>query len=129
MPDIITDISLETFNGLVNTLPSDSLIIIRFTAEWCGPCQRINGICDEYFKKCSNKIFPVVIDVDESIDLYVRFKRQKMLNGIPALLAYHGNNKQDVWYVPNDCILDGDIEKVKAFFNRCSTHINNVNKN
>lgn len=129
MPDIITDVSLETFNGLVNALPSDSLIIIRFTAEWCGPCQRINSICDEYFKKCSNKIFPVVIDVDESIDLYVRFKRQKMLNGIPALLAYHGNNKQDVWYVPNDCILDGDIEKVKAFFNRCSTHINNINKN
>mgnify|MGYP003677947869 CR=1 FL=1 len=124
MPEVITNISLATFKEMLNNLTPENLIILRFTADWCGPCQRINDDCTNFFKNCSDKIYPIIIDVDESIDLYVTLKRYKMLNGIPALLAYHGNNKQDHWYISNDSVNTGDKTQVQQFLLRCNNYTN-----
>ena len=128
MPEIIRDIPLNDFKNMIRNLEPNKVIILRFTAEWCGPCKGIDDICNKYFSVCSNDIQPIVVDVDETIDLYMLYKRYKMLNGIPALYAYYGNNKQEPWYIPNDSVNTGDNNQVMNFFNRCSTCINNLNK-
>ena len=128
MPEVINDITLENFKTMLSNMEPNNVIILRFTAEWCGPCKGIDAICNNYFNLCSNDIQPIVVDVDETIDLYMVYKRYKMLNGIPALFAYYGNAKQDQWYVPNDSVNTGDNRQVMDFFNRCSTHINNLKK-
>ena len=128
MPEVINDITLENFKTMLSNMEPNNVIILRFTAEWCGPCKGIDAICNNYFNLCSNDIQPIVVDVDETIDLYMVYKRYKMLNGIPALFAYYGNAKQDPWYVPNDSVNTGDNRQVMDFFNRCSTHINNLKK-
>ena len=128
MPEIIKDISLDNFKTMLSELDTNKVIILRFTAEWCGPCKNIDGICNNYFGLCSNDITPVVVDVVETIDLYVLYKRYKMLNGIPALYAYYGNNRQEPWYVPNDSVNTGDSKQVTEFFNRCTQHINNLKR-
>ncbi|KAF4371886.1 hypothetical protein G4B88_016949, partial [Cannabis sativa] len=43
---------------------SKSLMIINFTASWCGPCRRINPFYRELAKKFPNVIF-LEVDVDE----------------------------------------------------------------
>ena len=124
MPEPITDISLDGFKTALENLEPNKIIILRFTAEWCGPYKRIDPICTAYFEQCSPDIQPIVVDVDETIDLYMLYKRYKMLNGIPAIFAYYGNQRQDPWYVSNDSVNTGDNSKVMEFFNRCSMHIN-----
>ena len=128
MPEVINDITLEDFKTMLSKLEPNKVILLRFTAEWCGPCKGIDAICNNYFNLCSNDIQPIVVDIVETIDLYMVYKRYKMLNGIPALFAYYGNAKQDPWYVPNDSVNTGDNRQVMDFFNRCSTHINNLKK-
>ena len=128
MLEVINDITLEDFKTMLSNMEPNKVIILRFTAKWCGPCKGIDAICNNYFNVCSNDIQPIVVDVDETINLYMVYKRYKMLNGIPALFAYYGNAKQEPWYVPNDSVNTGDNRQVMDFFNRCSTHVNNLNK-
>jgi len=126
MESIIENIDLTTFKTMLSTLPSNNMIIVRFTAEWCRPCQTISPSCDEYFSKCHDNIHPIIIDIDEALDLYGNLKRYKMVNGIPALLAFYGDCKQDNWYIPNDSHVGGDISSLSNFFKRCDEHINSL---
>ncbi|KAJ9186520.1 hypothetical protein P3X46_002084 [Hevea brasiliensis] len=43
---------------------SKKLIVVDFTASWCGPCRLINPILAELAKKMPNVIF-LKVDVDE----------------------------------------------------------------
>ena len=123
MPEILNNLTLEEFKNQLNILPHDDIIIVRFTAEWCGPCQQINDVCNDFFSKCDKKIHPIIIDVDESIDLYISMKRYKMINGIPALLAYFGNNLQEKWYIPNLSVIGANKQNLISFFNDCTKRI------
>jgi len=128
MPDLIKNINLADFKTILETLPTNKIIIVRFTAEWCKPCKAISPICNDYFEKCAENIQPILIDIDEALDLYGNLKRYKMVNGIPALLAFYGDNKTDNWYIPNDSHVGGDIAGVALFFHRCNEHVERINK-
>ena len=41
----------------------------------------------------SKNILFYEIDVDESIELYIKFKKIKMVNSIPAILVYYPEEK------------------------------------
>ena len=70
MPEVIHNISLNEFKIALSNLSTDSMIILRFTADWCAPCQKINDDCNNYFSTCNEKITPFVIDVEEFLALY-----------------------------------------------------------
>jgi hypothetical protein len=53
----------------------------------------------------------------------MKFKKYKMLNGIPALLAYKKNVDRDFWYIPDDSHLGGDVNGLNNFFSRCNNHV------
>ena len=69
MPEIIRDTPLDDFKNMLANLEPNKVIILRFTAEWCGPCKGIDNICNNYFNVCNNNIIPVVVDVAEVITL------------------------------------------------------------
>ena len=117
------EISENSLREMINTLPANNLIILRFTAEWCVPCKGINPICEQYKELLSKNIFFFEIDIDESIELFVKLKKCKMLNGVPALLAYKGGGESDTWYTPQDCVLGGNKTEVANFFERCMAMI------
>jgi hypothetical protein len=52
----------------------------------------------------------------------MKMKKMKMLNGIPALLAYT-NSEKDHWYIPDICHLGSDNAGVVNFFNTCLKHV------
>ena len=126
MPEILTNLSLEEFKNQLNILPKDDIIIVRFTAEWCQPCQKINEECNDFFNNCNKRIHPIIIDIDESLELYITMKRHKMINGIPVLMAYYGNDKKDHWYVPSDSVIGGNKKDLAMFFNNCELHITKI---
>tara|TARA_B100001093_G_scaffold335871_1_gene320730 strand:+ start:947 stop:1300 length:354 start_codon:yes stop_codon:yes gene_type:complete len=115
-------VNTEELCEMQQQLQSKTLIIIKFTANWCGPCKNIKPITEEYIKKLPSSIKYIEIDIDESLDLYVFLKNKKMVNGIPAILAYYPGEK-DNFYVPDDSCLGGNINNVKQFFERCLNYI------
>jgi thioredoxin 1 len=111
---ILTEI--ENRNHFAELLKQNpGLFIIKFGAEWCGPCKKIEGLVHEWFNKTNDKVQCAVIDVDESFDIYAFLKSKKMVNGIPAILCYYKDNHN---YVPDDIVIGADVPQINAFFTR-----------
>ena len=111
----------EKLFKMQQNLKSQEMIIIKFTANWCVPCQGIKSLVEELVNELPNSIKFYEIDIDESLELYAKFKSKKMVNGIPAILAFK-NGKKDQWYIPDDSVLGGDKKAIRDFFNRCISY-------
>lgn len=115
MLKIIDDVvSLQGFRDLLSTNPG--LLIVKFGAEWCGPCKTIEHNVQTWFQCMPDNVQCVMIDVDESFELYAFMKTKKMFKGIPAILMYKKGNLN---YVFDDGVNTSDKREVEAFFQRC----------
>ena len=56
--------TLTEFNDLIKSNPG-KLIVVDFTATWCGPCQFIKPVFHQLADEYPNSIF-VQVDVDEN---------------------------------------------------------------
>lgn len=119
MENVITEATLKS---LQEGLSEKELIVLKFTADWCGPCKNIKDLCSQFNNTKPASIQYYEIDIDESIELYMKLKKMKMLNGIPALFAYKSGSK-DFWFVPDDSQVGSDRQNVIAFFNRCLNYV------
>ena len=109
--------SIINFQNSENTI-SKQIIIIKFGADWCGPCQKIKDTVYDWFGQMPQNVICADIDVDENLELYAALKSKKMVNGIPIILAYYGHEK-DHWYIPDDSVSGTDQNEINNFFNRC----------
>jgi thiol-disulfide isomerase/thioredoxin len=114
--EIITEIpSLSDFKTILEHNPG--VFIMKLGAEWCGPCKKIDPlVADMMTKMPTDKIQCALIDVDESFELYAFLKTKKMVNGIPAILAYYQGNTH---FVPDDVVIGADPAQIVSLFNRC----------
>jgi len=112
---ILTEInSKDHFVELLQKNPG--LLIIKFGANWCGPCKKIEGFVHSWFDKMPETVQCMSVDIDESFEIYAFLKSKKMVNGIPVILCYEKGN---LTYIPNDIVIGGDSVKVEEFFQRC----------
>ena len=54
------------------------------------------------------------LDVDEMFDIYSYFKKNKLVNGIPAIFAYKKGNES---FVPDYSVSGANISNIDKFFN------------
>ena len=121
------EIILETREDLTFFLKNTpyEFVILKFYADWCKPCKQITPfvekIMNEKAKKfesrgVKNKFIFVSVDVDECFDLYAFMKKQKMINGIPALFLYskkiYKQNDEKQMYIPQASISGTDETKI-----------------
>ena len=118
--EVITELNTKQFTALVKNL-QNQILIIKFTADWCGPCKKIKPLVDRCFRSVPSNVILAEIDVDENLELYMAFKRSRMVNGIPAILAYYAKSNRDSnnYYIPDDSVVGADEKGVSAFFERC----------
>jgi len=114
-PAVITKIgSVVAFQQLL--IDNPGWVVLKFGAEWCGPCKKIEGLVEQWFSVMPPTVQCCKIDVDESFELYGFLKSKRRINGIPAILAYRKGNLN---YIPNDMMAGADVAQVNAFFQRC----------
>jgi thiol-disulfide isomerase/thioredoxin len=112
---VITKIeSVVAFQQLL--IDNPGWVVLKFGAEWCGPCKKIEGLVEQWFAAMPSTVQCCMIDVDESFELYGFLKSKRRVNGIPAILAY---KKGNINYIPNDMMAGADVAQVNAFFQRC----------
>lgn len=97
---------------------TDRPIIMKFGAAWCGPCRKIEKQVHDGFENNKTSALCINIDIDDSIDLYAFLKGKKMVNGIPALLAYRVGNGS---FAPDISVTGADINEVNTFFSSCAS--------
>ena len=113
--EIIYEINnLQEFKNLLQSNPG--VTIIKFGAAWCGPCRRIEKPLHTYIHQMPDNVQCVIVDIDNCPEIYSFMKSKRMVNGVPALLAYKiGNNT----YVPDDMNVGADYTQLQEFFQRC----------
>lgn len=118
---IIEKLGVDEFKELRTSLKKQ-VLIVKFSAEWCKPCQKIKKFVHERFDEMPNNVVFAEIDIDETMELYVAFKSKKMVKGVPSILAFHGDVKRDKehWYIGDNSISGSNETSLEAFFKHCS---------
>jgi thioredoxin 1 len=114
--NVITEMSKASFSQLLQT--NKGILIIKFGAEWCGPCKKIDPLVYEWMNKLSiqSNVQCAIIDIDDNFEIYAFLKSKKMVNGVPVILCY---KKGNVTWVPDKAIVGADEKQVNLFFQEC----------
>ena len=114
----ITEMSKTDFQNALLANPGG--LVIKFGAEWCGPCKKIDPVIRHWFSQFPPTIQTAVIDIDESFEIYAFLKSKKQVNGVPVILFYKKGNQT---WVPDDVIVGADEVAVIRFFERCLSSV------
>src|SRR5579885_1582221 len=65
-------------------LNSDIPVMVKFTAEWCGPCRILQPILEQAAKDLEGKAKIVKLDVDESSEIASKYR----IKSIPTMIIF-----------------------------------------
>ena len=92
---------------LIEYLKKHSIVIVKFTASWCGPCKRINPLVTKLFNNMSNNITMVVVDIDKGRDISSAMK----IKSVPTMYNFING-------APMDSVIGSKSENIIAFFKK-----------
>ncbi len=119
--DVIIEMNKAIFQEAIKDVEDKGkVLVIKFSATWCKPCQRCKPLCEEWFTKMPENVILVELDIDEQIDIYATLKARRMISGIPAILAWYPESEHDhnPWYIPDDIVNDSAEQGINRFFER-----------
>jgi len=100
--------------------PDIEVILIKFGATWCKPCQKIKVLCNELFRQTPDNTicFDIDIDNNNNVELYSALKSKKMIRGVPTLYGFNCKKKRDMdyWYIPDISISGSNENDIRQFF-------------
>ena len=99
--------SPETRNEFKSLIASNrnKTIIVKFYADWCGPCKKITNLVNELFKGISGEKMMILVNVDEQRDVS-NYSRVKQL---PTILSYKDG-------ISDKVIVSSDEKELRSFF-------------
>ncbi len=97
----VTQVNASEFE--TKALQSEQLVVVDFSATWCGPCRRLEPELEAVAESLEGQATFVKVDVDADPELATRFGVQ----GIPNLTFLKGGKVVDtiVGAVPRTTIL------------------------
>ena len=120
--DIISELEQTDLESLIKCIDQDGdkILLLKFSADWCKPCQSVAQLCVDNFGDMPNNVVIANIDIDEALDLYMFLKKKRMLTGIPCILSWHPVEDRDYekWYIPDDSVLSSSKPDHISFFQR-----------
>jgi thioredoxin 1 len=79
--DTVAYIQENEFDPL---LTQEKVLVVDFTATWCGPCRLVSPLMDQLAEEYKDRVKVVKVDVDNNKPIFKRFG----LRSIPAVLIF-----------------------------------------
>ena len=106
--------SIDDFYNLLSKNPG--LVIIKLTADWCGPCKMIETNVNNLFENMPMNVQCIIMNIDTCIEVYSFLKKKRVINGVPAILCYFKGN---VSFIPDDFSIGANLDKIDDLNTRC----------
>ncbi len=79
--DLVSYIQESEFDTLLN---EEKVVVVDFTATWCGPCRLIAPLMEQLAQEYKDRAKVVKVDVDNNKPMFKKFG----LRSIPAVLIF-----------------------------------------
>ena len=86
---MITYLNQENFLG---TVQNESVVLVDFYADWCGPCKAIHPVLEELSNELDGKAVIAKVNVDEEPTLAATFK----IRSIPTMILFKDGEPVDI---------------------------------
>ena len=98
----IIEVLDSTFESEV--IQCNQIVLVDFSATWCGPCKMIDPVINEIAQKYHNIIKVVKVDTDSSTSTAAKYG----IRSIPTLMIFKDGNKVDavIGAVPRSTLLN-----------------------
>ncbi|MEM2957894.1 MAG: thioredoxin family protein [Candidatus Freyarchaeota archaeon] len=103
---MVTELKEEKFKEFVSSNP---LVLVDFSATWCGPCRIQGKILDNIEAKFGDKIAIAKIDVDQNPNLARDFN----IYAVPSLIFFYKGQPVVFDLEPEESIVEAPIESSK----------------
>ena len=100
--DLETQNKRETFGEIIE---GDRLVLLDFTAEWCGPCKLMKPVLEELRQRMGDKIRVLKIDIDKSPVVSEAFD----IHSVPTLMLIQ---KRNILWRQSGVIQAHQLEKI-----------------
>lgn len=100
MSDIIEVDEMNFEDEVVN---SETLVLVDFSAVWCGPCKMLEPIIHELSNEWGDTVKVVKLDIDLNPSIPMQFG----VMGVPTLMLFKDGEPQErlVGFMPKEKIL------------------------
>lgn len=78
----------KSFQDLIT---SEKPVLVDFFATWCGPCQTLSPIVEDFAMNFSNKVKVIKVDVDKNQAVATKYN----IRGVPTLILF--KNGEILW--------------------------------
>ena len=76
---------------LKQVLDNNEYVVVKFGAEWCGPCKQIAPVLEQLADEYQDRIKYVSIDVEESTEITAEYK----IRNVPTIIFIKKGEIQD----------------------------------
>ena len=83
--------TIKNMQHLDEMLASHKLILLDFSAEWCGPCKAFAPIFEEYAKENAEIVRCFKVNIDDCQDIAVKYN----IRSIPSLVLIKDSEAVD----------------------------------
>jgi thioredoxin-like negative regulator of GroEL len=100
-------INLTTRSEVIEYLKIHKVVVMKFTATWCGPCKRSTPLVNKLFGQMPNNVSMVIVDIDKGRDI----SSSMNIKSVPTLYNFIGGQ-------PMDCVIGSKTGDITSFFKK-----------